>query len=231
MGRAWILCKKTFSLSLIFNALLTIACSVGILAGFYWAFPEWRPFHPYVFNGNIFWIAVVAATLNIFPSALIGRKLKTGRFLFHHYVYGFLVIAFAAIYVITFTPVPLSKIFFVNNTSIAVNTGRFFLLGGLTLVLDDLPDVSRRIDSALNWLKTKVLRGQKFVIIAQVVSGIISLYIFSAVTIGMFYYPEWITLANIILVTSLLITSITSFIFVKNKVWHKAAVKHFRLKL
>jgi len=84
MGRAWILCKKTFSLSLIFNALLTIACSVGILAGFYWYFPEWNPFHPYIFNGNIFWVAIAAAALNIFPSALIGRKLKTGRFLFHH---------------------------------------------------------------------------------------------------------------------------------------------------
>ena len=105
MGRAWILCKKTFSLSLIFNALLTIACSVGILAGFYWYFPEWNPFHPYIFNGNIFWVAIAAAALNIFPSALIGRKLKTGRFLFHHYVYGFLVIAFASLYVIAFSPV------------------------------------------------------------------------------------------------------------------------------
>lgn len=226
MGRAWILCKKTFSLSLIFNALLTIACSVGILAGFYWYFPEWNPFHPYVFNGNVFWVAIAAATLNIFPSALIGRKLKTGRFLFHHYVYGFLVIAFASLYVIAFSPVPLSKIFFVDNTSIAVNTGRFFLLGGVTLVLDDLPDVSKRIDSALNWLKTKVLRGQKFVVAAQVVSGVVSLYIFGAVTIGMLYSPEWLTLANVLLILTLLITGVTSFIFVKNKVWHKAGLKH-----
>ncbi len=226
MGRAWILCKKTFSLSLIFNALLTIACSVGILAGFYWYFPEWNPFHPYIFNGNIFWVAIAAAALNIFPSALIGRKLKTGRFLFHHYVYGFLVIAFASLYVIAFSPVPLSKIFFVDNTSIAVNTGRFFLLGGLTLVLDDLPDVSKRIDCALNWLKSKVLRGQKFVVAAQVVSGVVSLYIFGAVTIGMLYSPEWITLANVLLILTLLITGVTSFIFVKNKVWHKAGLKH-----
>ena len=90
MGRAWILCKKMFSLALVFNALLTIACAAGIIAGFYWFFPDWQPFYPYLYSGIVFWVVIAAAAINVFPSALVGRKLHTGRFLFHHYFYGFL---------------------------------------------------------------------------------------------------------------------------------------------
>lgn len=221
MSRLRILCKKTFSLSLIFNALLTIACSVGIIAGFYWFFQDWQPFYPYLINGNVFWFVIAAAVINVFPSAMLGRKLKTGRFLFHHYFYGFLVLAFASLYVIAFTPVSLHTIFLVNNTSVAVNAGRFLLLGGLTLVLDDLPDVSKRVESSLNWLKERVLKRRRFMIAAQALTGAASLYLFAALTIAMLRVPEWVTLANCILLFTVLITGITSFIFVKRRVWHK----------
>jgi len=223
MGRVWILCKKTFSLTLVFNALLTIACSVGILAGFYGYYKDWKPFSPYLFSGNVFWVAIIAAAINVFPSALIGRKLHTGRFLFHHYFYGFLVLAFAGVYIVIFTPVSLSTIFLVNNTSVAVNAGRFLLLGGFTLLLDDLPDVSKRIEIGLNWLKAKILRGKKIIVTVQVVVSAISLYMFGALCFAMLQVPEWITLANLILISSVFITSVTSIIFVKNRVWHSVA--------
>ena len=233
MNRPWILCKKTFSLTLVFNALLTIACSTGIIAGFYWFFPDWQPFYPYLFNGNVFWFVIAAAAINVFPSAMLGRKLKTGRFLFHHYFYGFLVLAFASLYVTAFTPVSLHTIFLVNNTSVAVNTGRFFLLGGLTLVLDDLPDVSKRVESSLNWLKEKVLKRQRFMIAAQALTGGISIYLSATVAIAMLSVPEWITPANFILLFTVLITSITSFIFVERRVWHRfeAAAKSLPSRL
>ena len=221
MNRPWILCKKMFSLSLVFNSLLTIACCVGIIAGFYLFYPNWQPFHPYLIDGNIFWLVIVAAAINVFPSAMIGRKLHTGRFLFHHYFYGFIVLAFASLYVTAFTPASLHTIFIVNNTSIAVNTGRFFLLGGLTLVLDDLPDVSKRVESSLNWLKERVLKRQRFMIAAQAITGVVSVYAAVAIAAAMLSVPEWVTLANFILLFTVLITSISSFIFVKRKVWHK----------
>ena len=226
MERVWILCKKTFSLTLVFNALLTIACSVGILAGFYWYYPDWQPFSPYLFSGNVFWVAIIAAALNVFPSALVGRKLHTGRFLFHHYFYGFLVLAFAAIYIVAFTPVSLSTIFLVNNTSITVNAGRFLLLGGFTLLLDDLPDVSKRVEIGLNWLKAKVLRGKKVIVTVQVLSSAISLYLFGALCFAMLQVAEYITLANLILISSVFVTVVTSIIFVKNRVWHNAAINN-----
>ncbi len=223
MDRVWILCKKIFSLSLVFNSLLTIVWAAGILAGVYWYYPGWKPFSPYLFDGNILWIAIFAAAINVFPSAMLGRKLHTGRFLFHHYFYGFLVIVFSAIYVEAFTAAPLTTIFLVNNASTEVNIGRFFLLGGLTLLLDDLPDVNKRIEAGLNLLKANVLRTKKAIVTAQLLCAAVSVYIFAAVAIAVLQVPEWLTLANVIFAVSVFITALTSFIFLKNKVWHKAS--------
>ena len=111
-GRAWVIAKKMFSVSLVFNALLTIACCMSILGGFYWFNLGWKPFAPYLIDGNIFWFAIAAAVINIYPSAMVGRKLHTGRFLFHHYLYGLIVIACAVLYIFFFTPESLLTIFF-----------------------------------------------------------------------------------------------------------------------
>jgi hypothetical protein len=116
MGRAWIILKKIFSVSLVFNALLTIACIVSILGGVYWTYSGWKPFSPYLADGNLFWFAIAAAVLNLYPSASLGRSLHTGRFLFHHYLYGFIVIALTIAYVVVFVPgVTLLNIFIVDN--------------------------------------------------------------------------------------------------------------------
>jgi hypothetical protein len=221
MGQCWVVCKKIFSVSLLFNALLTIACTISILASFYWIFPNWKPFYPFLITGNIFWFAIIAAVINIFPSASIGRTLHTGRFLFHHYIYGALVLIVSAIYVIIFTPVSLFNIFLVNNTTVAVNVGRFFILGGGALLLDDLPDVHERVESALNWLKAKAGQGGGIISAVQLVTGSVSLYLFVAVCFAMFQNPQSVTVANLLLVGTVFVTGATSFIFVKRRVWQK----------
>ncbi|MCL5948959.1 MAG: hypothetical protein M1490_00590 [Candidatus Bathyarchaeota archaeon] len=220
-AHCWVICKKTFSVSLIFNALVSIGCAAGILAGFYWRYQNWQPFAPYLVSATVFWVLIAAAVINIFPSARLGRSLHTGRLFFHHYFYGFLVLFFSAVYVIVFTPVSLFSIFFINNTSVAVNVGRVFLLGGSALVLDDLPDVHGRIDSSLNWLKVKAGQGGKFLSALQLVTGAISFYLFAAIALAMNRDPSYITVANLIVLVSVFITSFTSFIFVKRRVWLK----------
>jgi protein-S-isoprenylcysteine O-methyltransferase Ste14 len=105
--------------------------------------------------------------------------------------------------------------------------GRFFLLGGLTLLLDDLPDVSRRVESGLNWLKAKAHKAKKMIVATQVVTGAFSLYVSAAVSIAMLQVPEWVTIANFLLVGTTSITGVTSFIFVKRKVWHGIGPRHF----
>jgi hypothetical protein len=101
--------------------------------------------------------------------------------------------------------------------------GRFFILGGLTLVLDDLPDVHNKLDSGLNWLKCKVGQGARFVSVVQLVAGAVSLYVFAAVTLSVYTTPEYVTVANLMIIGTLFITSITSFIFVRRQVWQKIA--------
>jgi hypothetical protein len=221
LGQLWVLVKKIFSVSLVFNALLTIGCIAGIFGGFYGYYHDWHPFGPYLISGNLFWVAIAAAVINIFPSAGLGRSLHTGRFLFHHYFYGILVLVFSAIYVSFFTSVNLLNIFLVNDTSVQVNVGRFFLLGGLTLLLDDLPDVSARMESSLNWLKAKAGQGARIMSAVQIVCGAVSFYIFTAVVLSVYSNTQFVTFANLMLIGTLFITSVTSFIFIKRSVWQK----------
>jgi hypothetical protein len=230
VGRLWIIGKKIFSVSLIFNALLTVASCLSILGGVYWHYSGWKPFQPYLIDGNIFWVAIAAAVINIFPSARLGRDLHTGRFLFHHYFYGFLVLVCASVYVTLFTSASLLTIFFTDDTSVAVNLGRFFILGGLALLLDDLPDVSKKMDSTLNWLKMKAHSGEKIVSVVQVIVGAVSLYLFAAVCLSMSQNLKWLTLANFLLVGTLFITGVTSFIFVKRGAWKKPQINQQNAK-
>ena len=214
------LTKKIFSLTLILNALITITTLSGILYGFYVAWPWWRPYFPDLISGNLFLIAAIAAFINIFPSASIGRTLHTGRFLFHHYVYGFFVLFTSAIYVVAFTSVSLVMLFLVNSSSLAVNTGRFFVLTGVTLVLDDLPDVSTRIESTLNKIKSQAFRIRHAFHILQFLTGVITFYIVLAIVIFEIQHPST-NFANYLTMGTLLVTSITSFACVKRKAWLK----------
>ena len=214
------LAKKVFSLTLILNALLTISILAGILYGvnFQW----WKPWFPEVLSGNLFIVGVVAALINIFPSASIGRKLHTGRILFHHYVYGFFVLFLSSIYVIAFTSVSLFTLFLVNSASVAVNTGRFFLLTGFTLVLDDLPDVSKRVESTLNRIKSGACRIRPVFHWLQIITGAVTFYLFAAILTFQALHPST-NLANYFTMGTLLVTSLTSFASAKRKDWLKIA--------
>jgi hypothetical protein len=223
VGAVKTLLKKIFSIALILNALITLGGVIGVLNGFYGALPFWEPYAPYVINGNLFWIAIVAALVNIFPSASIGRALHTGRFLFHHYVYGLFVLLSSAAFITVFTPVSLHRIFLVDSSSVDVNAGRFFFLAGLALFLDDLPDASKRISSFLDWLKLKAYQGRKALFALQLLSGVICLYLSLAIAVYSVYNPAR-ALPDSFLIGSLLITSLTSLALVRRKKWLKITV-------
>jgi hypothetical protein len=212
--------KKIFSLTLILNAFITLTAIAGILYGFYFAWPGWKPYTPWLVSGNLFLVAAIAALINIFPSASIGRCLHTGRLWFHHYVYGFFVLMFSTIYVMVFTSVSLVSLFVVNTGSIPINAGRFFVLTGATLFLDDLPDVSKRIESTLNKIKSQACRVRKGFHVFQLITGAVTLYIFLAILAFSVYHLE-VNSANFLTMGTLLVTSITSFACVKRKAWLK----------
>jgi hypothetical protein len=214
--KVWL--KKVFSLSLMLNAFVTLAAVIGLTYGFYRAWPNWKPFEPYLISGNIFLLVIIAGLINIFPSACIGRKLHTGRFLFHHYVYGAAVLATSSFCVLAFSSVSLVGLFLVNTSNVAVNAGRFFVLTGATLLLDDLPDVSKRIEVSLNKVKTGFYKIRKAIHVLQFVTGVATLYVFLSILLT--EIKNWnISLNNAFTMGTLLITSVTSFMFVKRKAW------------
>ncbi|HUK85494.1 MAG TPA: hypothetical protein VLU95_06510, partial [Candidatus Acidoferrum sp.] len=215
------LLKKTFSLTLMLNSFVTLATITGILYGFY--FHAWRSYSPYLIDGNLFLLAAAAALINIFPSASIGRCLHTGRLWFHHYVYGFFVLIIASIFIVAFTSIPLDRLFIVNSSNVAVNAGRFFVLTGLVLFLDDLPDVSKRIESALNKVKSKAYQIRKAIHVTQLISGIVTFYVFLTIALSSFEHHA-LTVSNFLTMGTLLITSITAIAFVNRKVWLKITI-------
>jgi hypothetical protein len=210
--------RKLFSIALIFNALVCISYAIGLLAGFY--IEHWSLYFPFIINGNLFWLVIVASVVNIFPAAHIG-KVKTGRLWFHHYVYGFFVWFASAALLLMSTSVSLFSLATANITDIGINAGRFFILGGMALVLDDLPDVSSTTASALSWLKWKAYQGRQLVHLVQFLMGCVSVYFSVSVCGWIALNPGGATVANLILVGTLAINGLLSFMSVKRKIWFR----------
>lgn len=215
-GLVSVLARKLFSLILTFNCLLCIVYAAGLLVGFYEA--NWKLYPPYLIAGSLFWVTILASIVNIFPAMSVGR-VKTGRLWFHHFVYGFIVLILALIMLKVFTPVPLIGLFTARNASLAINIGRCFVLGGLTLVLDDFADISRGLRSVLSTLKTKAYQARKIIHATQFLTGLLSFYIFVCVSLYIALNPAQATLGNLILTGTLLVTSLTSFVGLKRKMW------------
>jgi hypothetical protein len=208
--------RKMLSLSLIFNSLLTITYAVGLLTGLY-AY-NWQLFPPYLVDGNLFWLIILGSVVNIFPAAFMGQ-IKMGRLWFHHYVYGFLVIGLAVGLLALFAPLALPTLFTSNVTDIGINVGRFFILGGLALVLDDLPDVSVGTKRLVDFLKLKAYQSRRALHWAGCLLGFVSLYFIFCVCGFLILNPGWASLANFILIGSLMVTSLTCFWAFRRKIW------------
>jgi hypothetical protein len=158
-------------------------------------------------------------------AAYIG-KVHTGRLWFHHYVYGFAVLLSSFVWIILFTPVSLLSLFTINTTNVAVNVGRFFVLGGLALVIDDLPDVSKTVERSLTWLKLKAYEARKILQVVQFLLGFACVYLLLAISVYLVQSPHWVTPANFILISTLTVTALTSFVSVKQKIWLNLKLEH-----
>jgi hypothetical protein len=190
--------------------------AVGLLTGFYGA--GWTIYPPYLVNANLLWLIIAVSIMNIFPAASLG-KVHTGRLWFHHYVYGFLVLGLAAALLLMLSSVPILDLLTGNITDVYVNVGRFFVLGGLTLLLDDLPDVSKSTHAVIRKLKKQAYRGRKIIHAVECFMGFSSIYVFLCVSLYMVENPALVTLANLILAGTLLVTGVFSFAVVKRKIW------------
>jgi len=208
--------RKFLSLALIFNSLLSITYAVGLLTGYH--VYGWSLYLPFLVDGAFFWVLIIASIVNIFPSATIGQ-VKIGRLWFHHYIYGLFVSVLAAVFAIVFTSVPFLRLFTITTTDPAVGVCRFFILGGLTLVLDDLPDLSKGLAKFLSLMKFKVYQRRNMMHLFQYVLGLLCFYLFASVLCYVIQTPQEATPANIILSGTLLVTWLVSFGVAGKKMW------------
>ena len=207
--------KKMFSLALTFNALLSIFYAIGLLTGYYTG--NWTMFAPYVIDGALFWAIIPISIINIFPAVKVG-KVRTGRLWFHHYVYGFIVLALSCVSIALFAPISPPTLLTANKTTANIHIGRFFILGVITLVLDALPDVSKKLEFALRWMKTKAGEKRRTIHRIQILTGLVALYFFLSISVYLTQKPAEATLANFILIAAMLVTSLTSFASAKRKI-------------
>lgn len=219
MGSVWVICKKIFSVALIFNCLITVLTILGTLYGFYTS--TWKPYTPYLIDGGIFWLALAAGVLCIFPAASTGRSLHTGRFLFHHYVYGGFVLIAASIIVTVFTPISAISMFFVDSSDVAVNGARAFFIGGLALLLDDLPDAALWIENSLNWVKTKACAIKRTLHYATLITGIFAIYCSLSMLASTIANNYFRLLPNSFGIISFFVTGVMSIAFFLRKDWLK----------
>ena len=212
--------KKILSLTLIFNALLSITYAVQLLTSHYAS--NCQVYAPNIADTSLFWAVILASVMNIFPAAVVGR-VRTGRLWFHHYIYGLAVSVSSAGLALVFMPISVTNLFMANITDITVNAARFFILGGLTLLLDDLPDVSKHVHTVLRFVKFEAIKKRKIVHFVQGLMGVLAFYVFVAVAVYVVQHPAEATLANTILIGTLLVTALTSFAIVKKKTWLNAS--------
>lgn len=211
---------KSFGLVLIFNSLLTAAYGFTAYRLFNWFFPYDSQFYTYLFTGHIFLMAAVAGLLNIIPSLMVSRSFSTGRVLFHHYVYGVFVIVGACIY-LALIPFDLLSAFLVYDTRTSVNVARLLILVGVTMIIDDLPDVHPGINLAISWIKPKTGSFTRILLAVHLVAAVTTLYVVILLCLAVWMNPEWNTIAIGILVINFLITELIAFTAIKKHAWDK----------
>ncbi|MCW3999300.1 MAG: hypothetical protein NWE93_03580 [Candidatus Bathyarchaeota archaeon] len=211
---------KALGLALIFNSLLTAAYGVTLFNMFGRFFPAGQEYYPLLLSGNIFLVVALVGLLNVVPCTLLSRTFETGRFLFHHYVYGALVIAAATIYLI-FLPFDVWTTFLVYNTQPTVNVARVLILVGAAMIVDDLPDVHPSINTALMWTKQKAAPTSGVLSVLHLVAAGASVYVAAVMAFLMIQHPSMANTANLILTLNLTLTCIIAFVALKKDAWTK----------
>jgi hypothetical protein len=222
--------RKTLSLALIFNSIISLASVADILAAFHFNVDGWWPYQPYLVGVLLFWPVIVTAVLNIVPARFIG-KVDIGRILFHHYVYGFLASSISLTLMVIFAPayifvllMPFLGFQTTRLQMIMIYSGLFFVYGGLTLMIDDIHDVSLRLGTALDRLKLRAYKSGKALQKVHFISSLATVYtaVFISVLfleIGVLETGSLWDLSNMFPATSLLITGLWGLKAVKAKYW------------
>lgn len=162
--------KKAVSLTLIFNSVASLLSSIGVLCGIYVGVSFIFIYNPRSLESLPLFFVAATSILNIAPAKAIGR-VNLRRIMFHHYVYGLLSIA--AYFALCIAHLFLADIFSLGKYQAYAS---LFLYWGLTLTIDDLADVSPRIEHLLNLIGNRVRRAGWLIQKVHLLSSLISAY-------------------------------------------------------
>jgi len=213
----WAFGKKVLGCLLIFNCLLTIVLAIGLLTGFYTA--HWELYQPYLLNANLLWATILTSMLNFFPAANFGNA-DVPRWKFHHFVYGFVVFAVSAVFLMVMS-FSLLSIFTVNLRSVNFNIGRVFLLIGLTLIIDDFADISNIMTRGLRFIESKIYLKRRIIYVVQCLLCCITFFVFLSIFVWFIHTPGGLNVKNLTMESSLLVTGLTAFGSIYKKKWLK----------
>lgn len=214
-----------------FNSIVSLVYGAEMLTSFYVSPREPRLYSPYLLDGSLLWLAILAAVLNIIPAKLIG-KVNLRRLLFHHYVYGFLASSISILLVAFFAPAQLFLLLMpslgfhaISLHNMPVYAALFFVYGGLTLVIDDISDVSWRFARFLDRLGTRARKSGRALQTLHLFSTLMSIYI---LTCGLLWCLEnsaqlagfpLRAVYHAVFLSSLLVTSVSGLKAVEGGLW------------
>lgn len=212
------LSKKAIGLTLIHNSVASLLSSISILCGAYMGFSAGFIPSPYSISNLPFLFVVLTSMLNIVPAKIIG-KVNLRRILFHHYVYGILSIT---VY-FAFTILPfLENKFIPSGHHIYLSP---LLYWGLTLIIDDLADISPRIARFLDSVKRRVKEISEPIQKVHLISSFISVCAVIQVLSWSFKegfllsYNPFLGTLHILLTVNLSITALYGLKICKEKTW------------
>ena len=160
--------RKIISLFIMFNSLVSVISSLSIVYSVFAGYASNSVYKPYLFSTFLLISLTLTGALNIVPARIMGR-VNIRRFLFHHYVYGFIAL------LISFTVALLSPLPFYNLAYLAM------LYLSITLILDDISDISPKIRNFLDNLKARVSGLSGVIMQIHMVSSVIAAYVTSSI--------------------------------------------------
>lgn len=224
--------KKILCLSIIFNSIISVLLAGDILYMFYTGRLLQRPYWPFLLDESLLWFVIITSFLNIVTAKTLGN-VDLRRIKFHHYFYGFLTSFTSSIYLALFAPAYLSALLMpiliheiYSSAAMPIST-IFFVYGGMTLMIDDIQDVSLRLRRFLNNLKNKLKRAGRTIETLHLCCSIASTYVTLSIIFWTFangLYSRGSAFHGLsaeILALSLLITSIWGLVAVKKGFWLK----------
>ena len=232
-----VLTKKIVCLAIIFNSIVGILLVGDLLYFFYIKNMLWHSLCSYLLENDLFLFVVLASVLNIFAAKSLGN-VNLRRIKFHHYFYGLVTSVSSFVIMMLFAPTYLFALLIVpvlisvdyGSSAIPISAAFLLVYGGMTLIIDDVQDISLRLADLASTLRRKIRRfGRAFEIIhlfGCIASINIVLRIFLRILVNGFYLEETFSLdlPTGILILNLLITSIGGLGIIKKRFWLRDSV-------